>query len=457
MLEAAWQGRPVAAALTPYTHTIDDIRAALGWSFAPDGDATIGLRLTAASANLWFHLSLMDEYRTQVEAALAILRRAPSPDGAIELRLLIALGHAIYHSQGPGPQMAEAFTRGLALAEQFHSTAQQLQAVWGLWAVRSTSGDYPASLVLAEKYAQLAHGFGDEDTALFADRTLALSFHWLGEHEQAWQHTQSTLAHPSTIVRRTPGNGFQLNHQAAGRPIIARVHWMRGYPDQALATAKQIMADALLVEHPPSACYVLAVAACPVAIWAGDFALAHSLTAILRRTATENALTFWQMFARCYEFALSYIDPENGEIVVGVDEFARDPRLGLRHLETLSTLHPDLLSAKVLADLEAGSTTWSRPEILRAKGERILRHGGHQAAESAEACFQQSIEIARQQQALSWELRAAISLARLWRDSGRGADGHRQLQAAYGRFGEGFGTTDLMTAAQLLRELGSPQ
>ncbi len=446
-LEAEWQSRPTAEALTEYAGTINDIRAALSWSFSPEGDATTGLRLTAASAYLWFHLSLMDEYRARVDTALEVLRGLGTVDPRVEMRLLLALGHALYHAGGLGPKMAAAFTQGLAIAERLGSTAHQLQAVWGLWAVRGTSGDYTATIALAERYAALARLSGDADTILFADRTLALSLHWLGEHEGALQHTQSTLAHPATIARRTPGNGFQLDHLSAVRPIIARIQWLRGYPDQALATVKQIADDALNARHAPSACYLLAVAACPVATWMGEFTLAHALTRRLHDAATEHALLFWQMFARCYDVGLAVL--EGGE--VDPPAFLADARLGLRHLETLSTLHPVLLSDRILAGFDAGHMSWSRAETLRAKGERLLAVG----APDAELCFTQSMEIARRQQALAWELRAATSLARLWRDSDRRVAARELLEAVYGRFSEGFGTVDLVAARGLLTELGA--
>jgi len=95
---------------------------------------------------------------------------------------------------------------------------------------------------------------------------------------------------------------------------------------------------------------------------------------------------------------------------------------------------------------------WYLPELLRIKGELLLREGASDAG-AAEAQFLQSLDWARRQQVLSWELRTATSLARLWRSQGRHGDACDQLASVYGRFTEGFATADLRAAQQLLNEL----
>ena len=103
-----------------------------------------------------------------------------------------------------------------------------------------------------------------------------------------------------------------------------------------------------------------------------------------------------------------------------------------------------------IAQSEAG---WFTPELLRLKGELLLLQSTPAAAETAEDLFRQALDEARRQEALSWELRAATSLARLLRNQGRPADAIACLQPVYDRFTEGFGTADLIAAKQLLDEL----
>ncbi len=105
---------------------------------------------------------------------------------------------------------------------------------------------------------------------------------------------------------------------------------------------------------------------------------------------------------------------------------------------------------------ERGEERWATAELLRVKGELLLLQGEPGAAAAAEDHFRQALDWARRQGALSWELRAATSLARLWRDQDRSFDARALLQPVYGRFTEGFGTGDLKAAKALLDVLAEP-
>jgi hypothetical protein len=96
---------------------------------------------------------------------------------------------------------------------------------------------------------------------------------------------------------------------------------------------------------------------------------------------------------------------------------------------------------------------FSHPEIAEAEGRGLVWKGDTESPSSPEACFQKAIEIARRQQAKSWELRAAMSLSRLWRQQGKRQEAHEMLSEIYGWFTEGFDTADLKDAQALLDEL----
>jgi predicted ATPase len=107
---------------------------------------------------------------------------------------------------------------------------------------------------------------------------------------------------------------------------------------------------------------------------------------------------------------------------------------------------------EAIARFERTEERWAMAELVRVKGELLLSQGAPGAA-AAEDHFRQALDWARQQGALSWELRAATSLARLMRNRGRPADAIACLEPVYDRFTEGFGTADLTAAKQLLNEL----
>ena len=116
-----------------------------------------------------------------------------------------------------------------------------------------------------------------------------------------------------------------------------------------------------------------------------------------------------------------------------------------RIVEGLALLQPEI---------ERSEPNWLTPELLRVKGELLLLQSSPAVDETSEALFRQALDEARQQGALSWELRAATSLARLLRDQGRHADAIACLRSVYDRFTEGFETSDLIAAKELLEMLG---
>jgi predicted ATPase len=106
-----------------------------------------------------------------------------------------------------------------------------------------------------------------------------------------------------------------------------------------------------------------------------------------------------------------------------------------------------------IARVERTEEEWCFAELLREKGELLLLRAAPSAVAEAEACFQRALDVARRQDALAWELRAATSLARLWHRQHRTSHGRKLLAAVYRRFTEGFETADLTAARALLATL----
>src|SRR5262249_19226001 len=112
------------------------------------------------------------------------------------------------------------------------------------------------------------------------------------------------------------------------------------------------------------------------------------------------------------------------------------------------------LLAEALALVDTTGERQMEAELYRLHGELLLRQAVPEA-QTAEACFQRALDVARGQQAKWWELRAAMSLARLWQHQGKRAAARELLAPIYGWFTEGFDTADLQEARALLDELGS--
>ena len=130
--EAEWEARPTVASPAQYAAEIDNLHAALDWAFSPDGDAQIGVSLTAAAVPAWMQLSLLEECRGRVEQALASLATVAEPNTRQEMKLLAALGASRLYTRGGVPEVASAWTKALKLAESLGDTEYQMRSLWGL-------------------------------------------------------------------------------------------------------------------------------------------------------------------------------------------------------------------------------------------------------------------------------------------------------------------------------------
>jgi hypothetical protein len=152
-------------------------------------------------------------------------------------------------------------------------------------------------------------------------------------------------------------------------------------------------------------------------------------------------LRFWQSWAHLHERAVAAHDAVN------------EPTLTTVQMDVIATLREDFVPSGALARVDSDQAVWSAAEILRVAGESIRRSGGEGSMEAAEASFLRSLALARRQNALSWELRTATSLARLWKDQHRVGAARELLAAVRNRFAEGFQTRDCSRADALLKEL----
>src|SRR6266850_2449342 len=211
------------------------------------------------------------------------------------------------------------------------------------------------------------------------------------------------------------------------RALLARILWLQGFPDQAVRTAETSIADARATNHANSLCYALSQAACPIALLVGDLAAAEHYVEMLLDDATRRVPVLWHAWGRSYQ-GLLFI--KRGDVVTGLralrDGFnelgeARFAALRLIAFEIAESLGRAGQIAEGLGLVEEAidrsehtDERWLIAELRRVKGELLLLQGTQGAAAVAEDLFRQAIDWARQQDALSWELRAATSLARLW-------------------------------------------
>jgi len=342
-----------------------------------------------------------------------------------------------------------------------------LRSLWGLWLFRTANGQHRVALALAQRLSRLAATQPSRSDRLVGERTLGISRHYLGEQSSARHHLEHVLAYVTSDHRHIIR--FQIDLRVMARVFLARTLWLQGLPDQAMRTAESSVIEARATNHAMSLGLALALAACPIALLVGDLDAAEHYVGTLLGHSARHGLRIWLAFGQSYQGQLVI---QRGDVVTGL----RLLRAGLDELgEAYTTsrfiafLMAEALGRagqiseglaaieETIAHSERGQELWAIAELLHVKGELLLLQGEAAAAAAAEDHFRQALDWARRQGALSWELRAATSLARLWRDQGRPAEGMALLQPVYDRFTEGFDTADLQAAKALLDALAGPK
>jgi predicted ATPase/DNA-binding winged helix-turn-helix (wHTH) protein len=461
-----WEMHSTDEWLASYAGRIDNVRAALDWAWSTRGDAAIGVALTAATVPLWTELSLSDECCARVDQAIANLDTASSRGTREEMQLWAARAWSIFYLKGPVPETV-AWTNVLHMAERLADVDYQFRALWGLWTCHLMRGEYPNALALADRFATLAQGQSDPTDALVGERMRGTSLHYLGDQTGARNHLERMLARYVPPVRRSHIVRFQFDQRVAARTILARTLWLQGLPDQALHLARTNVEDTRTVDHGISLSFTLLFGACPVALWAGDLSMAEQCVTWLLEVSTRPGLQGWNDYGRYFEGALAI---RRGDCDLGLPllQSALDA-LGARATDLkYPTFMGEFAAAlgmvgqadqglgvieAALARCRRDSGRWCEPELLRIKGELSLLTGETGATRAARELFSQALDCAHRQGALSWELRCATSLSRLWRNKHRIKEANLVLAPVLARFEEGFASADLMTAKALLDEL----
>jgi predicted ATPase/DNA-binding winged helix-turn-helix (wHTH) protein len=460
--------RPRGDSLTDYTREIDNLRAALDWAYAPGGDLEIAVELTAAAVPLWLQMSLIEECRARAVQALAVLEGRSTRDDRRRMKLYVAIAQSqMYSTASSVHDTIAAWASALKAADGLDDAEYRLRALWGLWGAYVSQGEFREGLAQAKQFCALAATKSEPNDRLVGDRLLGGVLHFLGDQIAAKEHIERMLkgyaapAHRSRLVR------FQSDQSVTGRMYLVRVLWLLGLPDHALRLAEANVDDAIAINHSVSLCNALAGAACPVAILSGDLAVADRHTKMLAEQTSRAALEIWHMHAECFEGELLVRrgDPIGGiaKLRTGVTRLL-DLGFGQYLVAAQCALAVALMKGSdfsqglaviddALGLAERGGGHWCTAELLRVRGMIVLHRGGGDARRLAEAHFLEAIDLARRQQALAWELRAATNLAELMYDQGLIREADQTLRPVYERFSEGYATDDLIAAKRLLDAL----
>jgi hypothetical protein len=181
-----------------------------------------------------------------LEHALAAAANLVTRDPAQEMHLNIAYGHSLW---GRPTLMAPPLEKALAIAETLDEPSHQLLPLWGLWVVKTQTGEYDEAVKIAERHGEISHAAGDQKAILGHKRILSLALHFAGKHERAKVLAGDVLTHPVTVNEAARDTSFQFDQRVVALALLARVQWMQGYPDQALLTAERSVEAAVAADH----------------------------------------------------------------------------------------------------------------------------------------------------------------------------------------------------------------
>jgi len=426
-------------------------------------------------------LSANQEVIVHVTKALALLERLPdTPERAqTELELQTALGNALMATKGfAAAELEHAFSRAWELCQQVYigETARGFPILYGLWANYVARGEPQTALQVAEEFLQLAQQQHDP-AIIVAHQCMGYRF-FLGELIAARPHFEQIAALYNEEQHRPLTFQYPVDPGMNGLSFGALDLWLLGYPEQARRWSDQAIILGRETFHPVSLAMSL-VFSSYFHLFCQERAVAQEQAEQVIKIATKQGLALWLdwgMIVRGWALATQgqgeagIAQLRHGVAAVRATEA---PFFGTYNLTLLAEAYYTVgepaaglaVLAEVLALVEQTGERYWEAEIYRLKGELLLTVEGAgrsrgavegmQRAESPEGCFLTAIEIARRQAGKSLELRATVSLARLWQQQGKKSQARRMLADIYGWFTEGFDTVDLQQAQALLQELSA--
>ena len=444
-----------------HSRLIGDVRSALQWSFSPSGDVSIAIALAVGAASLFLNLSMLSECQHWCGRAISALDETDRGTQR-ELTLQTSLAMSSMFAQSDSGEVDRALERGLTLAETLRDTEQLLHLLAGRNLFRMQAGDFAGARAAAERYSAAAAEFGGPREKAVGDWMMGGSHHLLGNQAEAQRHYESGFERAAAIGL-SRGHFFGFDHEPWARIGLSRTLWLRGFPVSAAHFSQRGIEFARRDGHPVSLCICLTYGV-RVSLWIGDEQVASALIDELIAVAEKYSLV---PYYACGLVRLGELLVSRNETAAGIEHLRRArsilaaernymlfPTISRTMAEGLleegrSQEALDLIDATV-ADAERGSGTYELPDLLCTKARTLLAVSPRNWT-SAESLLVASLNLARKQSSLAWELRAAIALFRLWTDRERADAAHDLLANVYGRYTEGFETADLRTARALLR------
>ena len=479
---------------TAYGHQASTIAAELAMHFERGRDLPKAVHYLEQAGRTAAQRHAYQDAIRSCQHGLRLLETLPDSPERVqqELTLQMTLGPTLIAVKGyAAPEVERVFRRSEELSQALGRTPQLFPVLGGLFGFFLVRAELSTAQQLAAQMLQLAQQ--TQKPARLLDGHFVqgqVSLH-LGEVTLARDHLHESVRRYLSRPRPADPSRTVQDTGVAALSYLATALWVLGYPDQALARITETVDLAHGLKHPLSLVWALNYAAAIHRLRRERQATAEQTEAAVQ-LATDHDLPFWVVLGQLLRsWALSQPGQEEKQIAQFKHALSTWQAMGsaLGHpnqLALLAELHQQAGQAEAglglvetaLHEVRRTGERWYEAELYRLKGELLLAQevksqkskgtrtpqstvrspesgvANPQAQAEAEACFQQALTIARQQDAKSWELRAAVSLSKLWHQQGKTTEARQLLEEIYSWFTEGFETKDLQEAEVLLSTVG---
>ncbi|WP_416066581.1 ATP-binding protein [Rhizobium sp. ZK1] len=461
-----WAEMPAPDWAQAYGGTLDDLRSALDWTGGAAADRALHIRLCVAGCLLWNHFSLTEECRIRVARALEELDAVGLVGTAVEMQLQVSFAGATMFMRGAIPEAMDAMRRALEIAVRIGDVDHQLRCLRMIGAYQLFGGEHDAGIATLETFGTVAAAA--DPSALPAGEThLAVADLFIGRFEGARQRIERFYGNDLKDSNDPRFARFLYDRNVDVGNILSHIQWLTGFTDTAVQTTEVTIALARKTGHELSLSNALAWASLTF-LMSRRYQDCGRIAAMLDEQIVRHGIVIWRPVAIFCRGAVACAQDDMAVEGLGLLEEAVGEFRAIRHLARfpfyLGGFADDLARCGRLAEAAAAiqealdcahaqNEQWCVPELLRIRASILM---AEVRPDEAETLLIESIALAQEIGALSWRLRSACDLARLWHVSSRAHDARKILQSAYNEFTEGFETYDLAAAAHLLASFARP-
>jgi class 3 adenylate cyclase/predicted ATPase len=390
-----------------------------------------------------------------------------------QIKLQVALVNALFHVKGySAPQTKAAVEQARLLIEQAEALGEApedplllFSVLYGLWVANLVAFNSDVCIGLATQFLSLAEKLGTTGPFIVGHQIFGISLQSAGDITGGRAHYDQAIALYDPVEHRPLATRFGQDSRVVTVSRRSAALWLLGYPDAALADAEHSLTYAREIGHAASLMYTLRhgwFARCQC----GNYATADALAAELGSLADEKGAALWKAYGMLHQSCVLVLTGKTlaavQMITSGLTAIRATGATGWIpwYLSFLARAYAELgkfddasrCIGEAMTAVETTKEKWCEAEVHRTCGEIALLSPEPDVAK-AQMYFEHALMVARRQQARSWELRAAMSMARLRRDQGKQDEARDLLAPVYGWFTEGFDTHDLKEAKALLNEL----